>query len=57
MNDTTLQLLERIATALERKNELLEAQEMRQRKLDIATYESMKASKGKPNPRVKQSGN
>lgn len=42
MNDELLQVLERIASALETQNKLMEAQELRQRKLDLATYENLK---------------
>jgi hypothetical protein len=36
------EVLERIAVALEKQNQLMEAQEMRQRKLDRANFESLK---------------
>jgi len=42
MNDEMLMILERIASALERQNQLMENQELRQRKLDRATYENLK---------------
>lgn len=41
MNDELLMVLERIASALEKQNQLLEVQELRQRKIDHATYESL----------------
>jgi hypothetical protein len=51
MNDEMLMVLERIASALEKQNELMEAQELRQRKLDKATYESLKSGKS-DQPRI-----
>lgn len=45
MDNELLMMLERIAIALEKQNQLMEMQELRQRKLDSATYESLKASK------------
>lgn len=37
-----LMVLERIASALEKQNELLENRDLRQRKLDSMTYEGLK---------------
>jgi len=51
MNDEMLMVLERIASALEKQNELMEAQDLRQRKLDKATYENLKSGKS-DQPRI-----
>lgn len=51
MNDEMLMVLERIASALEKQNQLMESQELRQRKLDKATYESLKSGKS-DQPRI-----
>lgn len=44
MDNELLMMLERIAIALEKQNQLMEVQELRQRKLDGATYENLKAA-------------
>jgi hypothetical protein len=46
-NNEMLMVLERIASALEKQNQLMEIQELRQRKLDNATYESIKVDSKK----------
>lgn len=59
MNDELMMVLERIASALEKQNEILQVQEMRQRKLDKATYENLKVDPKKvikTSPNFKKEG-
>lgn len=59
MNDEMLMVLERIASALERQNQLMENQELRQRKLDRATYENLKVDAKKvikTGPKINKEG-
>jgi len=52
-------VLERIASALEKQNEILQVQEMRQRKLDKATYENLKVDLKKvikTSPKINKEG-
>jgi len=59
MNDELMMVLERIASALEKQNEILQVQEMRQRKLDKATYENLKVDPKKvikASPNFKKEG-
>jgi hypothetical protein len=59
MNDELMMVLERIASALEKQNEILQVQEMRQRKLDKATYENLKVDLKKvikTSPKINKEG-
>lgn len=59
MNDELMMVLERIASALEKQNEILQVQEMRQRKLDKATYENLKVDLKKvikTSPKISKEG-
>lgn len=59
MNEELLMVLERIASALEKQNQMMEIQELRQRKIDNATYESIKVDPKKvikTGPRINREG-
>jgi len=45
MDNNLQQVLERIALALEKQNELLEKKDLRQRKIDAAQFEGLKKAK------------